>query len=108
MDGHARLNLTGTDGAARLAVRVVPRADRNALDGLTDSGALRVRLVAPPVEGAANAALVALLAGMLRVPKRDIRILRGERGREKVVLINAPLALVRERLQTAAGGRARR
>jgi uncharacterized protein len=102
-----RLNLTGLDGAARLAVRVVPRADRNAIDGVTATGAVRVRLTAPPVEGAANAALVALLSDILAIPKRNISILRGEHGREKVVQIAAPPDAIRAQLR-AATDRARR
>lgn len=103
MDALDRINLTGTDGAARLAVRVIPRAARNAIDGITEIGALRVRLTAPPVEGAANDALIAVLSDILGVPKRDVAIVRGERGREKVVLIAAPLAAIQERLRAAAG-----
>jgi uncharacterized protein len=107
LDDFDRLDLTGADGAARLKVRVVPRADRNAVDGVTETGAVRVRLTAPPVEGAANAALIALFADLLGIPKRSITILRGEHGREKVLQIDAPLAVIRERLR-AATGRARR
>lgn len=66
-------------------VRVTPRARRNtlALEGDT----LHVRLAAPPVEGAANAALLALLAERLGLPKRAVTLLRGETSREKVVAI---------------------
>lgn len=101
MDDFAHLTITGADGAARVAVRVLPRAARNAIDGVTEAGALRVRLTAPPVEGAANAALVALLADALDLPKRAVTIVRGEHGREKIVLINATPAQVRERLRAA-------
>lgn len=97
-----RLKLTGADDAVRIAIRVVPRADRNALDGVTEAGALRVRLTAPPVEGAANAALIAFLATIIGVPKRRITLARGERGREKVIIIAAPIAVIQERLQDAA------
>lgn len=102
MDDFDRIALAGTDGAARLAVRVVPRADRNAIDGVTETGALRIRLTAPPIEGAANVALIAHLSDILGVPKRDIAILRGEHGREKIVRVAAPLAAIRERLRAAA------
>lgn len=101
MTGSDRLNLTGADGAARLAIRVVPRAGRTALDGVTEAGALRVRLAAPPVEGAANAALIAFLADALGVPKRSIILVRGERGRDKVIEIAAPIAVIGERLRAA-------
>ncbi|MHB8644972.1 MAG: DUF167 domain-containing protein [Thermomicrobiales bacterium] len=93
------LNLTGTDGAVRVAIRVMPRAGRNALDGVTETGALRIRLTAPPVEGAANAALVTFLAMVIGIPKRSITLVRGTRGRDKVVEIAAPLAIIQERLR---------
>jgi len=94
-----KLNLTGVDGATRLAIRAIPRADRNALDGVTETGALRVRLTTPPVDGAANVALLAFLADLLGLPKRSVTLVRGERGREKVVAIAAPHTVIRERLQ---------
>jgi uncharacterized protein len=50
-------------------------------------GAIVIRLSAPPVEGAANAALVALLSKRLRIPQRSIRIVAGERARTKRVAI---------------------
>lgn len=102
MNDLYRLKLAGSDSAVRLAIRVVPRAHRNALDGLTETGALRVRLTAPPVEGAANAALVACLSERIGVPKRSIALVRGARGRDKVVEIAAPLAVIRERLRVAS------
>jgi uncharacterized protein (TIGR00251 family) len=58
-----------------------------------------VRLAAPPVEGAANRALVEFLAELLGVPKRDVTIARGERGRRKVVLVRGlDAAGIRQRL----------
>ena len=73
------------EGAA-LVVRVVPGASRSALAGL-GGGALRVRVAAPAVEGKANAALLAFLAGQLGLRPRALRLALGERGREKVVVI---------------------
>lgn len=72
------------DGAVSFAVRVSPRASRDAISGVHD-GALKVALKAPPVEGAANAALIALLAKRLGVPKRAVRITSGESSRNKRV-----------------------
>jgi uncharacterized protein YggU (UPF0235/DUF167 family) len=68
-----------------VAVRVTPRARRNALT--LEGETLRAWLMAPPVEGAANAALLALLAERLGLPKRAVTLLRGESSREKVVAI---------------------
>ena len=69
-----------------LDVRVIPRAGRSGFAGLRD-GALLVRLAAAPVDGAANDELVALIAKTLRIPKRDITIVSGERSRSKRIRI---------------------
>ncbi len=75
----------------RLAVRVTPRANRNALNGVTRDAegrpSLAVRLAAPPVEGAANKALIRFLADSLALRTSDIHIRAGETARIKVVFI---------------------
>ncbi len=68
-------------------VRMVPRASRNKIAGIHD-GAVRIRLTAPPVEGAANEALVAFLSTVLRVAKRDIELISGQTARNKVVSVS--------------------
>jgi len=67
-------------------VLVQPRASRTQIGALHD-GRLKVQLAAPPVDGAANEALLSLLAGRAGVPKRDVSLLRGESSRRKTVLI---------------------
>jgi uncharacterized protein len=69
----------------RINVRVIPRSGRNKLEW--EEGGIRARLTAPPVDGAANSALIALLAERLALPKRSIEIVRGVTGRQKVVEI---------------------
>lgn len=69
-----------------LDVRVTPRSTRTRVEGIGD-GVIRVRLAAPPVDGAANAALVKLLASYFDAPKSAIEIMRGGRGRNKQVLV---------------------
>ncbi len=66
-------------------VRVVPRAARERVE--LDGQGLRVRLTAPPVEGAANEALITLLAGRLGVPKRSLTLVRGVTAREKQIAV---------------------
>jgi uncharacterized protein (TIGR00251 family) len=68
-------------------VRVIPRAGVSALAGHRD-GRLLIRLSAPPVDGAANAALIEFLSQLLDRPKRAIRIVSGERSRSKRVAIH--------------------
>ena len=65
-------------------VLVKPRASRNTIDGFR-GGVLVVRLNSPPVEGAANRALVKLLAGKTGVAKGRVRILSGEKSRTKIL-----------------------
>lgn len=69
-----------------LRLRVMPRTSKDALR-LEADGSLRVWVQAPPVDGAANAAVMALLAARLRVPKHAIALVRGATSREKVVAI---------------------
>ena len=78
--------LTPTNEGVLIAVRVVPRAARAGLAGIREN-ALLVRLNAAPVDGAANAELIEVLADALGVPKRAISISVGERSRRKTVLI---------------------
>ena len=76
-------------GGVRLAVRLTPRAGRDGLDGIgTDANGrrvLRVRLAAPPVDGAANEALIAFLARLLDLRKKDVIIRSGHTARTKIV-----------------------
>jgi uncharacterized protein len=71
---------------AILSVRVIPRAPRTRVDG-ERGGAILIRLAAPPVDGAANDALAAFLSDTLRVPRRDVTIVAGEKSRDKRVQI---------------------
>ena len=91
------LTLTRRDRGVRFSVHVQPRAARTELRGV-HNGALRVRVQAPPVDGAANAALVELLAGSLGVPRRSVRVVSGETARLKVVDIEGVDAAAIERL----------
>ncbi len=73
-------------GGTVVLVRVIPRAAKSGLAG-ERNGALLVRLAAPPVDGQANAALVAFLADTLGVPKRAASIVFGDSTRQKRVLV---------------------
>jgi uncharacterized protein (TIGR00251 family) len=73
-------------GAITFEVRVAPRASRNRVVGVQD-GSLKVALTAPPVDGAANEALRKLLSKTLGVSKSAVEIVRGERGRTKLLRV---------------------
>jgi uncharacterized protein len=64
-------------------VRVIPRAKQNKV--VEEAGRLKVYLTAPPVDGKANEALIEVLAEHFGVKKRQLRLIRGEKGRDKTV-----------------------
>ncbi len=72
--------------AVRINVHVIPRSSQNSI--VWEQGSLKVRLTAPPVDGAANEALLALLARRLGLPKRQVSIVHGASGRQKTVEIS--------------------
>ena len=80
-----------TDGTLAFRVRVVPRASRSEFAGEHD-GALKVRVAAPPVEGAANAELARLLAREFQVPARDVEIKSGHASKTKLVRVRGATA----------------
>ena len=80
-----------TDTGVEMDVRVIPRARKTELAGIRDE-ALVVRVAAPPVEGAANDAVVEYLAAVFHLSRRAIRIAAGERGRRKRIVIDGVTA----------------
>ena len=83
----------------RLHVRVTPRSSRDAIEGFDRTGLLRVRVTAPPAEGAANAATTRLLADALSLPSRDVVLISGGTSRQKVF----DLPLTREEIEARLG-----
>jgi uncharacterized protein (TIGR00251 family) len=80
------VRVTEMNGRVRFSVRVQPRASRSEVVGV-HGDALKVRLSAPPVDGAANISLVEFLADVFAVRHGDVRILAGETSRSKIVEI---------------------
>lgn len=77
-------------------VQVIPRAPRNEIVGMVGN-VVKIRLNAPPVEGRANEALVKFLAEVLKIPRAQVELVRGETSRHKVVRVRGvPL----ERMKT--------
>jgi uncharacterized protein len=81
--------------SVRFAVRVTPRSAVERVEDPVD-GVLKVRIMAPAVEGAANASLIRLLADELGIARRDVRIVAGASSRQKLVVIEGvdPEAIV--------------
>ena len=80
-------SITEANGNVTFAVHVVPRASRNQIVGV-EGGALKIKLTAPPVEGAANAALIQFVAEWLGVRRSAVSIVSGDKARNKLVRVN--------------------
>ncbi|OHX13616.1 DUF167 domain-containing protein [Chromobacterium sphagni] len=78
------------DGRVRLTLHVQPGAKKTEPAG-EHGDCLKIRLAAPPVDGKANAALLAWLAGRFGVAKRDVALLSGDKNRHKVVEVRSAL-----------------
>ena len=86
--GRPRFSVREQDNGVEVALHVQPRARRNEIVGV-HNGALKVRLTAPPVEGAANQAVIKFFASLLNVPKRNIRIVAGLTSRQKTIRVES-------------------
>jgi len=93
------IRVTETAQGITFNVRVVPRASRSEIAGEFD-GALRVRLAAPPVDGAANRELIRVLAKELKVPQNSIDIVAGLASKSKTVSIRDVSDDAREQLKS--------
>lgn len=80
-------SITEANGGITFSVRVVPRSSRNQIVGV-EGGALKIKLTAPPVEGAANAALIEIIAEWLGVRRSAVSIISGDKARNKIVRVN--------------------
>jgi uncharacterized protein len=83
--------LTDTPQGAVLTLRIIPRAAKNAIQG-PHGDALKIRLSAPPVDGAANAVLIEFLADTLSLPRARIQLLSGQTSRTKRVRLEGMTA----------------
>jgi uncharacterized protein (TIGR00251 family) len=93
------VKLTAQPDGVRLAIKVVPGASRDRIVGAYGD-ALKVAVSKPPEGGAANKAVISLLAETLGVPPAHVQIVRGQTSPRKDVLIaGLPLEVVRERLR---------
>ena len=101
LDGLDGLDIRSAPGYSLLKVKVTPKASRNECVGVAE-GCLRIRVQAPPVEGAANEKVREFLADLLGLRRRDVSLERGQTGREKVFRIVAlDAGEIRRRLASA-------
>ncbi|KPJ54474.1 hypothetical protein AMJ39_00110 [candidate division TA06 bacterium DG_24] len=91
----------------RVRVRLQPRASRDEIVGWSDDGSLRVRVTSAPERGKANLQLLRLLAATLGMSRGRLRIVAGERSREKVIDIDGDEGEVLAALSGAQRGGSR-
>lgn len=94
------INFTESEGALTFSIRVVPRASKSEIVGEVE-GSLKVRISAPPVDGAANEEVVKVLAKAFGVAKSNVSIVCGETSKSKRVRV---VGATPERLRQLAGG----
>ena len=91
------------DNCIILNVRVVPRASKDAIQGIMGN-ALKIRIQAPPIEGKANAHLIKFLSKHWKIPRASIEILSGKTGRNKRIRILYPTDELRAVLLSIGNG----
>jgi len=97
------ITIRDTPAGATFAVRVQPRARKNAITAVAGD-ALKLALTAPPVEGKANQSCIEFLAEFLNVPRASVTIIAGQSSRNKVVRVaGRTAAQVEERLRAVIG-----
>ncbi len=89
-------------GGVRVAIRLTPRARADRIDGVIRAAdgapVLKASVTAPPAEGRANDALLALLAKSWGVPRRDLALIGGAKSRNKIVHVSGDPAELLQRL----------
>lgn len=85
------------EGFIQLNIRVVPRASRSEIAGEHD-GMLKIRIASPPVDGAANAEVIKLLAKRLGVPRSAVEIVSGQTSKTKQIRVAGVTAATARRL----------
>jgi uncharacterized protein len=97
------ITIRDTPAGATFAVRVQPRARKNAITGVAGD-ALKLAITAPPVEGKANQACIEFLAEFLNVPRASVTIVAGQSSRNKVIRVaGRTAAQIEERLRSVIG-----
>jgi uncharacterized protein len=83
----SNFNITDASRGAAFTVKTVPMANRTEIVGIQEDGTIKIRLMAPPVEGEANEELINFLAQFLEVPVKDVEILAGMNNRKKLITV---------------------
>jgi uncharacterized protein (TIGR00251 family) len=83
-----KLNFTKMNDGIKISVRVIPASSKCEISGLIDNS-LKIKLDVPPIEGKANEKCIKFLSKILSVPKTNIKIISGEKSKNKIVYIKS-------------------
>jgi len=98
------VNVREVESGVVFSIHVIPRSKKEGFAG-THGDSIKVKVNAPPVEGAANKAVVKFIAKLFDVSKSNVEIIKGETGREKQVLVRGVgLEKAKAVLTKASGG----
>ena len=92
MNGLDHAIVVETEGGCIVSLKVIPRSSKNQIVG-EEQGSLKIKLRAPPVEGAANEALLKFLAKIFKIPKNSLSLMSGHQSKHKKVKIQGLKAL---------------
>ena len=84
----------------RMYVQVIPNASRNEIVGRSENGEYKVKIQSPPVDGAANKNLLKFIAGIVRVSKSKVRIVRGLKSRNKIIEIDGEEKEIKQHMES--------
>lgn len=91
------------DNGVTVAVRVTPKARRQQVDGVTADAqgrlAVKIAVTAPPEDGKANKAIIALLSRTWNIPRNTISIQRGQTSRDKILSITGDTAALQRKIE---------
>ena len=87
MTKDRKFNLHDGNMGSAIAVRITTRSSRNEISNIMDDGTIKIRITAPPVEGAANRAVIEFLAKILDIAPSRIEIIAGLTSRDKLISI---------------------
>ena len=94
------MSITAVPGGVRIEIHVQPGASRSEVAGL-HGARIKVRIKSPPIEGRANAAVIAWMAEQLGVPRRAVHLIRGDKSREKMIEVEGvTVEQAREKLES--------
>ena len=101
---NRKFNMHGGKKGSALAIRITPRASSNEISEVLDDGTIKVRLAASPNDDETNDALVQFLSEILGVPKKQLEIVAGEDGRDKLIsVVDMDVDMVHQRILAHLG-----